>query len=93
MIKDLKLTAYLTVANDLCGEGKVAEADKYILNFESNCVPPVKNQPLESITQATYRNMAVYYFNKGNKVKSKNYVDRGLKYVPSGKFLPSEAFE
>jgi tetratricopeptide (TPR) repeat protein len=93
MIKDLKLTAYLTVANDLCGEGKVAEADKYILNFESNCVPPVKNQSLESITQATYRSMAVYYFNKGNKVKSKNYVDRGLKYVPSGKFLPPEAFQ
>jgi hypothetical protein len=93
MIKDLKLTAYLTVANDLCSEGKVAEADKYILNFESNCASPLKNQLLESITQSTYRSMAVYYFNKGNKVKSKNYVDRGLKYVPDGKFLPSEAFE
>ena len=66
---------------------KLQKGKRYLL-IESNCIPPLNSTTLEFLTEKTYRYISAYYYNKGNKVKARNYSDRGLKYVPNGNFPP-----
>lgn len=96
MIKPLllenKLIAYLLIASELFEEKKITAGDKYLLEFENNCNLPIKNQMLNTLIENTYRTAAVYYFYKGNKANAKNYINRGLKYVPNSRLLESGVY-
>ena len=89
LLMEEKLITYLKIANDLCDQKQISSADKYLQDFETSCTLPIKNQMLEVQIENTYRSMANYFYYKGNKLKSKSYVDRGLKYVPKSRVLES----
>jgi len=84
-----KLRAYLQNANDSFSKKIISDGEKYLLEFENNCEPPITSQMLSSIIENTYHTAATYYFYKGNKSKAKTYVNKGLKYVPNSRLLES----
>lgn len=92
ILKEHKLRAYLQQANDLFSNKRISEGNKYLLEFEKNCEPPVKSQMLSSMIENTYRTAAVYYFYKGDKTTAKTYIKRGLKYVPNSRLLESAVY-
>jgi len=87
-----KLRAYLQKASDSYSKKRITEGNKYLLEFEKRCDPPIKNPMLSSLVENTYRTVAVYYFYKGYKSKAKTYVDKGLKYVPNSRLLESAVY-
>lgn len=89
VLEDHKLKAYLTIANDLYEKKKIADGDVYLKKFESNCIPPVDNQFLRPWIESAYRTPAAYYFYKGNKAKSNEYIKAGLVFVPDSLLLKS----
>ncbi|HET6558000.1 MAG TPA: hypothetical protein VFG54_11840 [Prolixibacteraceae bacterium] len=76
LMKDYKMIANLKIAVESVINNKPSEGDKYIIQFESDCTVPVENRQLSYHIENTYFRTAAYYFNKGNKVKAKAYVDR-----------------
>ncbi|MDD2797950.1 MAG: hypothetical protein PHV20_05095 [Bacteroidales bacterium] len=89
ILSDNKLIAYLLIASESINSKKIAKGEKYLLDFEKNCSLPLKNQMLTNLIEDTYHSVAIYYYYKGNKVNAKNFVSRGLKYVPESKLLQS----
>jgi len=87
-----RLRAYLEKANDSFSKKKFSEGNKYLLEFEKSCEPPVKSQMLTSMIENTYRTAAIYYFYKGDKSIAKTYLNRGLKYVPNSRLLESAVY-
>lgn len=95
IINEFKLIADLKIANDLYGDKKIKEGDKYLQEFETKCALPLdaeSNQVLMHWIENTYRTIAIYYFYQGNKQRAKEYIARGLKYVPNSKFLESAVY-
>ena len=92
ILQEHKLRAYLQKASNSFEQKRITEGDKYLLEFEKNCEYPIKNQILRSLVENTYREVAIYYFYKGNKSKAKSYVDRGLIYVPNSRLLQSSIY-
>lgn len=89
ILKEHRLRAYLQQANDSFSKKRIAEGNKYLLEFEKNCVPPMRSQTLTSMIENAYRTAADYYFYKGDKTTAKTYINKGLKYVPNSRLLES----
>lgn len=92
LVRDLKSMAYLKIANNCIEQKKPTDSENYLTKFEENCALPVKDEAIELQIANTYRSIAVYYFYKGYKTKAKNYVNRGLKYIPNNSFLKSAVY-
>jgi tetratricopeptide (TPR) repeat protein len=92
ILQEHKLRAYLQQANDSFSKKRISEGNKYLLEFEKNCEPPMRSQMLSSMIENTYRTAAVYYFYKGDKTTAKTYINRGLKYVPNSRLLESAVY-
>jgi hypothetical protein len=89
-LQEHKLRAYLEKADELFTSRKAAEGNKYLLEFEKNCVPPVTSKLLISSIESAYDAAASYYNDyKGDKATSKSYFRRGLKYAPNSWYLQS----
>lgn len=89
LLKDHKMIGNLRIAYESVMNNKPLEAEKFIVSFEEACTLPVENPQLRYHIENTYFRMATYYYNKGNKAKSKTYIDRGLKYLPDSELLMS----
>jgi tetratricopeptide (TPR) repeat protein len=92
LLSDHKLRVYLLKASDSFFKKRIAEGDKYLLEFEKNCEPPIKTQFIGTAVEAAYRSAAVYYFYRGDKPKARSYINRGLKYVPYSRLLESAVY-
>ena len=89
LLTEFELIAYLRLAREQIDQKKLAEGDKYLLEFENKCTIPVKNQMLSMLIETTYQSAAFYCRIKKDNQKTKNYVDRGLKYVPNSLIIKS----
>jgi hypothetical protein len=89
LLDEHKLIAYLRLAREQFDQKKLAEGDKYLLEFENKCTLPLKNQMLSMLIETTYQSAAIYCRIKKDSQKTKNYVDRGLKYVPNSLIIKS----
>lgn len=93
LTKDHKLTAYLKMAQELYGQKKITDGDKYLQDFESRCTQPITNNiVLEIQIGNTYQSASFYYNSIGNRSKAKSYIDRGLKYAPNSKVFNSMGY-
>jgi hypothetical protein len=89
-LQENKLRAYLEKADDLFTSRKATEGNKYLLEFEKACVPPVTSKLLISSVESAYDAAASYYTDyKGDKATSKSYIRRGIKYAPNSRYLQS----
>ncbi len=82
-----KLIALLKIANELYEQKKIAAGDKYLLEFENSYTIPNNDGFLRVMIEQAYNKAASYYYNIGNMSKSKNYANRGLKYIPDSHIL------
>lgn len=89
LINQYKLTAYLKIACDFFEKKKMSEGDKYLNQFESSYKEPINDFMFNNLIERAYNLVAVHYYYKENQVKAKDYVERGLKYVPDSKLLKS----
>lgn len=89
LLSEYELIAYLRLAREQIDQKKLAEGDKYLLEFENKCKLPVKNQMLNILIETTYQSAAYNCRIKRDEQKAKNYVDRGLKYVPNSMIIKS----
>ena len=87
--KTHKLLACLEIAQRAYQDRKPDMAEKYLSQFEELCDMPVKEFYLRSNIENTYHSAALYYFSRNNKVKLRDVIDRGLKYVPGSRLLMS----
>ncbi len=93
VIAEFRSVALLKISCSLSERNKITDAEKYLVKFEENCVLPVQNAMIDVYARNAYRAVAVYYFNKSNKTKAKEFADRGKKYLTQGYIMSQEAFE
>jgi hypothetical protein len=89
LLTEFELIAYLRLAREQIDQKKLADGDKYLLEFENKCTLPVKSQMLSMLIETTYQSAAFYYRFKRDDPKAKDYVNRGLKYVPNSLIIKS----
>ena len=89
LLKEYKLLAYLRLAKNNFDKKRISEGNKYLLLFEQTCELPLNNPLIENEIEITYRKAALYYYYRKYKTKSKEYIIRGLKYVPTSELLKS----
>jgi hypothetical protein len=92
ILEQHKLRSILLFSGDSYKRNKPKEGESYLLEFEQQCRPPLKDQMLVYQVEDAYRQAAVYYFYRGLKTKARSFVDRGLKYAPNSRSLKSAVY-
>ncbi len=87
LFKKYRLMAYLNIAKNNFTKKRINTGNKYLLLFEQNCDLPLNDPIIKSEIEQTYRKAALYYYYKKNKTKTKEYINRGLKFVPESSLL------
>jgi tetratricopeptide (TPR) repeat protein len=85
-ISIIKSHCYLDIASLNFAQGLIEEGDVYLKKSEQLCNNKLV-KPNEDLVEKGYVTAAKYYFNKGNKLKAKEYLIRGLEYAPNSKLI------
>jgi hypothetical protein len=92
MLKEQEMIVYLRIAADSYNHNQIKTGDKYLELFENNCKLPIENRLLNFSIESTYHTIAVYHYNKHDKIKAKSIVDKGLKYIPDSKLIKAAIY-
>ncbi|NJK86220.1 MAG: hypothetical protein HC906_09845 [Bacteroidales bacterium] len=82
IFKKLLLQVYLAGANDAFNLQLSKKGEEYLLKFESIYESSKGVSINENLIGEAYSSAGMYYFKKGNYTRSKEYINRGLKYAP-----------
>lgn len=89
MLNEYKLIAYLRLAKDAFIDSKFQTGENFLSVFENTCTEALTNPILSLEIENTYYSIATKYYYKNNKTVAKQYVDRGLKFVPGSEIIKS----
>ena len=87
MFYSLLLDSYLAYSDLQFKNEKPAIATTYLEKFEQGFSEKSDLNIRRQLIIQAYASAAVYYFVQGQKVKSKNFLQSGLKYVPESEEL------
>lgn len=87
IINKNEMYSYLRLAEDSYKRYQIEEGDKYLLEFESNCPKPIKNNELKVTIERTYHNIAYHLYLSNYTTKAKAIKIKGLKLVPESKLI------
>ena len=84
--KNIKVSCYLELAYKNFSKEKFDLGDEYLKKSEALCTQ-YQITPLQEVVERGYLSAAKYNFNKGNKVKAKEYLLKGIAYAPDSKLI------
>ncbi|HRG60151.1 MAG TPA: hypothetical protein PK323_14450 [Bacteroidia bacterium] len=84
--KNIKISCYLELAYKNFSNELIVEGDAYLKKSEALC-SQYKITPVQEVVERGYLSAAKYNFNKGNKVKAKEYLLKGMEYAPDSKLI------
>lgn len=86
---DLKSTALVDMASECFRQKKIEDGEAYLKRFEEQSMTPLENPALIQRIEIAYRTAASCYFNSNYKTRSREILERGLKYAPDSNILKS----
>ncbi|MEE4197457.1 MAG: hypothetical protein V2I54_07415 [Bacteroidales bacterium] len=87
IITNHEIVGYLRLASKSYNQNQIAQGDKYLLEFETNCTKPIENNELRLTIERTYRNIAYILYMNNYRTKAKSIKTRGLKLVPESELI------
>jgi hypothetical protein len=77
-----KANCILELAYQSFSLNEISKGEKYIRDFELLCKPGSDIKPSERYVEMAYASVASYYYKKGNSLKTRELLKRGISYAP-----------